>query len=123
MFTKLRSAAVAAVMTLGLTGVAQAETPLEYTNEIAPGIYSFGGGNGYHSMFLVTDEGVAVFETVNSAHSEKLVDAIRGVTDQPIKYALHSHNHWDHSSGGRTSIKQGNYPVAQPVHALQHSIT
>ncbi len=91
----------ASMLALGLTGPLQAEEPLSYTNEIAPGVYSFGGGNGYHSMFLVTDDGVAVFETVSSAHGEKLIAAIGEVTDQPIKYALHSHNHWDHSSGGK----------------------
>lgn len=94
------SLAAAAVLALGSIGSLHAEEPLAYTNEIAPGVYSFGGGNGYHSMFMVTDEGVVVFETVNSAHGEKMIEAIRGVTDQPIKYALHTHNHWDHASGG-----------------------
>ena len=46
------------MVAIGVAGLAQAETPLEYTNEIAPGVYSFGGGNGYHSMFLVTDGGL-----------------------------------------------------------------
>jgi glyoxylase-like metal-dependent hydrolase (beta-lactamase superfamily II) len=92
--------AAAAGLAFGAAGSLQAEEPLAYTNEIAPGIYSFGGGNGYHSMFMVTDDGVVAFETVNSAHSEKLIEAIRGVTDQPIKFALQSHNHWDHTGGG-----------------------
>lgn len=90
----------AAALVFCTTGQIHAEEPLAYTNEMAPGVYSFGGGNGYHSMFLVTDEGVVAFETVNSAHSEAMIEAIRGVTDQPIRYALHTHNHWDHASGG-----------------------
>ncbi len=73
----------------------------EYTKEIAPGVYSYGSGRGYHSMFLVTDDGVAVFETVRTEHAELLVKAVAKVTDQPIKYAFHSHNHWDHSGGGK----------------------
>ena len=107
MFNTLRIAAAATFVAIGCAGMAQAETPLEYTNEIAPGVYSFGGGNGYHSMFLVTDEGVAVFETVNTAHGQKLLEAIGGVTDQAVKYALHSHNHWDHSSGGKVFQEAG----------------
>ncbi len=95
-----RNLAAALLMALGWTASVQAETPLEYTQEIAPGVYSFGSGNGYHSMFLVTDEGVAVFETISSDHGKKMIEAIRGVTDQRIKYAMHSHNHWDHASGG-----------------------
>ena len=97
----LRTAAMSALAVLWATGLAQAEEPLSYTQEIAPDVYSFGGGNGYHSMFLVTNEGVVAFETVNTPHSENLLAAIRSVTDQPVKFALHSHNHWDHASGGK----------------------
>ena len=89
-------AAMAAWAAVGLLGTANAQS----TDEIAPGVYSHDGGNGYFSMFMVTDEGVAVFETVNSGHAEAVVEAVRSVTDQPIRYALHSHNHWDHASGG-----------------------
>jgi glyoxylase-like metal-dependent hydrolase (beta-lactamase superfamily II) len=99
-FKNLRNFAATAVVALSVTGPLQAETSAEYTNEIAPGVYSYSSGGGYHSMFLVTDEGVVAFETVNTAHGEKMIEAIRGVTDQPIEYAMHSHNHWDHASGG-----------------------
>lgn len=97
----IRRPAAAALILLAAAGSAQTETPLEYTQEIAPGLYSFGGGNGYHSMFLVTGEGVAAFETVNSDHATKLLAAIESITDEPILYAFHSHNHWDHSGGGK----------------------
>ncbi len=97
----LRGIAAALLLSFSWSGSTYAEAPLSYTNEIAPGIYSFGGGNGYHSMFMVTDDGVAVFESINNAHAEKLLAAIKEVTDQPVKYAFHSHNHWDHSGGGK----------------------
>jgi glyoxylase-like metal-dependent hydrolase (beta-lactamase superfamily II) len=116
-FTNLRSLAATAVVTIGATGTLQADTPLSYTNEIAPGVYSFGGGNGYHSMFLVTDEGVVAFETINSAHSEMMIEAIRGVTDQPIEFAMHSHNHWDHASGGGVFQAAGAETVAHTLAA------
>jgi len=77
------------------------------SKEIAPGVYSFDSGVGYHSMFLVTDEGVAVFETINSGHAQKLVSAINEITDKPIVYAFHSHNHWDHASGGKVFQELG----------------
>jgi glyoxylase-like metal-dependent hydrolase (beta-lactamase superfamily II) len=116
-FTNLRNLATAAIVTLGATSTLQADTPLSYTNEIAPGVYSFGGGNGYHSMFLVTDEGVVAFETINTAHGEKMIEAIRGVTDQPIEYAMHSHNHWDHASGGGVFQAAGAETVAHTLAA------
>ncbi len=96
-----RNVAAALLMSFSWSGTTHAEAPLSYTNEIAPGVYSFGGGNGYHSMFMVTDDGVAVFESVSNAHAEKLLAAIKEITDQPVKYAFHSHNHWDHAGGGK----------------------
>ncbi len=51
-------------------------------------------------MFVVTDDSVVVFETVSSTHAQGLISAIQAVTDKPIRYALHSHNHWDHAAGG-----------------------
>ncbi|CAH1386976.1 MBL fold metallo-hydrolase [Candidatus Nitrotoga sp. M5] len=86
------------LLAVGNLGAAQAQT---YTHQIAPGVYSHGTAQQYQSMFLVTDEGVAVFETVNSKHAAGLVKAIRKITDKPIVYAFHSHNHWDHASGGK----------------------
>lgn len=101
MFWTIVRPALTAALILGSASGALAESPAAYTQEIAPGVYSFSPGNSYHSMFLVTDDGVAVFETVNTDHSTKLLEAVRNVTDQPIRYTLHSHNHWDHASGGK----------------------
>lgn len=98
--TSVQVLATSALLAMASVGPLHAEGAIEYTNEIATGVYSFSDGGGYHSMFMVTDEGVAVFETVNSAHSEAMIESIRDITDQPILYAMHSHNHWDHASGG-----------------------
>jgi glyoxylase-like metal-dependent hydrolase (beta-lactamase superfamily II) len=50
-------------------------------------------------MFVVTGEGVIAIESVNTQHSMGLLQAIGEVTGQPVKFMLHSHNHWDHASG------------------------
>jgi len=75
--------------------------------EIGDRVYSFTLGEGNHSMFVVGEDGVAVFETFHSGHSRKLLEAVRSVTDRPIKYAFISHNHWDHSSGGQVFSNAG----------------
>jgi glyoxylase-like metal-dependent hydrolase (beta-lactamase superfamily II) len=85
------------------------------TREIKDGVYSFTLGQGNYSMFLVGEDGVAVFDTFNSQHSEAMLAAIRGVTDKPVKYAFHSHNHWDHASGGQVFKDAGAQTV---MHAL-----
>ncbi len=85
------------------------------TLEINDGVYSFTLGQGNYSMFVVGEDGVAVFDTFDSKHSEAMLAAIRGVTDRPIKYAFHSHNHWDHASGGQVFKDAGAQTV---MHAL-----
>ena len=87
--------------TLLMVNLAFAEMA-KHTIEVDDGIYAFGDpAKGYTSMFVVTSDGVIVLEPVNTEHSTALLNAIQSVTNQPIRYLLHSHNHWDHSAGGQ----------------------
>ena len=76
-------------------------------HEIGDDVYSFTLGEGNHSMFVIGEDGVAVFETFNSGHAQKLMEAVQDLTDKPIKYAFISHNHWDHASGGQVFSDAG----------------
>ena len=76
-------------------------------HQIAQNVYSFSANGEYISMFVVTDDGVMVFETMNSYHAKAMISEIKKITDKPIRYAFHSHNHWDHASGGAPFIKAG----------------
>lgn len=73
----------------------------EHTAKIADDIYSYGATGDAQSMFVITGEGVIAFESFNSEHAQGMLQAIMAVTDEPVKYLLHSHNHWDHASGGQ----------------------
>ena len=75
--------------------------------EIADGIYSYQGPMTYISMFVVTSEGVIVVDPMNTEHAKGLLEAIRMVTDRPIRYLVHTHNHWDHSGGGQVFKNEG----------------
>ena len=67
-------------------------------------VKSFGGGvyvisdNGWQSAFLVTDEGVIVFDAPAS-FGKHIPSAISRVTDKPIKMLVYSHSHKDHIGG------------------------
>ena len=67
-------------------------------------VQSVGGGvyvvsdNGWQSAFLVTDEGVIVFDAPAS-FGKSLLSAIAKVTDKPIKMLVYSHVHKDHIGG------------------------
>lgn len=53
-----------------------------------------------NAAFVVTDDGVVVFDTLGTAVlGKKLVEAIRQVTDKPIKRVIVSHYHADHIYG------------------------
>ena len=75
--------------------------------EIGDRVYSFTIGEGNHSMFVVGEERVAVFESFHSGHAAKLLAAVRSVTDQPVTHLFMSHNHWDHASGGQIFTDAG----------------
>lgn len=91
---------------------ANSHSSAKNTVEIAENIYSFSQDGGYISLFVITDEGVMVFETMNSGHAKAMVAAIKKITDKPIKYAFHSHNHWDHASGGQVFLDEGATTIA-----------
>jgi len=54
--------------------------------------------NMWQSAFLVTDEGVIVFDAPAS-FGQSIPSAISQVTDQPIKVLVYSHVHKDHIGG------------------------
>lgn len=67
-------------------------------------VKSIGGGvyvisdNGWQSAFLVTDDGVIVFDAPET-FGRSIPSAIAKVTDKPIKMLIYSHIHRDHIGG------------------------
>ena len=94
--------AVATVFSLGASGStanAQPARPAYQTTRIAPGLYSFGAGLAFNA-FMVTDDGVIVMDSFDKDFAKASLEAIRKVTDKPIRYLVYSHNHYDHIGGG-----------------------
>ena len=78
--------------------------------EVAPGVFVHQGryevqspdnrGDIANASFVVGSEAVAVIDTSGSAvMGEELRDAIRTVTNKPIKYVINTHMHPDHVLG------------------------
>lgn len=76
------------------------------TTQVAPGLYSFGGGLAFNA-FVITDEGVIVMDCFDKEFAKASLEAIRELTDKPIKYLIYSHNHYDHISGGEVFKAEG----------------
>jgi glyoxylase-like metal-dependent hydrolase (beta-lactamase superfamily II) len=64
---------------------------------VGGGVYVM-SDNMWQSAFLVTDDGVIVFDAPES-FGAKIPSAIASVTSQPIKYLLYSHIHLTISEG------------------------
>ena len=65
------------------------------------------------NIFIVTDEGVIATDPLNPRAAEELAKAIQTVTDQPVKYIIYSHNHWNRVLGGRHFKRAGAQFISQ----------
>src|SRR3954471_11962793 len=109
-----RTPTVAAALLLCLLVVEpSAQTPAAPARtELAPGIFLFSGGvygdvglDG-NSIVITSADGVLVFDTngTPSASAAVLAD-IRTLTDQPVRWIVNSHWHWDHWYGSETYLR------------------
>jgi glyoxylase-like metal-dependent hydrolase (beta-lactamase superfamily II) len=65
--------------------------------------------------FVVTSEGVVVIDALASPRQgEQLLQTIRGVTDQPVKWLVLTHHHPDHHFGTVVLRKAGARVIAHP---------
>ncbi len=57
-------------------------------------------GHGGNVSFLVTDDGVLVVDAGSGKGSgHAIIEHVKSVTDQPVKYVVLTHYHYDHSFG------------------------
>ncbi len=59
---------------------------------------------GHQSMFIVTPKGVIATDPIARYRPQAAtayLDEIKKVTNQPVKYLIYSHAHWDHIAGGK----------------------
>ena len=55
----------------------------------------------WHNIFLVTDEGILIGDTLNTGFATQLKSQLDArFPDIPVRYVVYSHSHWDHVEGG-----------------------
>ena len=100
------AASVLAAACLGVVAHAQQATPPPFATTKVDGtdnVFIFRYGNA-QSMFVVTSAGVIATDPIGYGRPQAVttyVDEIRKVTNQPIKYVIYSHHHFDHIAGGK----------------------
>jgi glyoxylase-like metal-dependent hydrolase (beta-lactamase superfamily II) len=70
---------------------------------------------GYQAMFVVTKGGVIATDPIaygRPTGGQQYLDAIKKVTDQPVKYLIYSHHHYDHIAGGKVFKDAGAKVIA-----------
>ncbi|HEY7288858.1 MAG TPA: MBL fold metallo-hydrolase [Vicinamibacterales bacterium] len=83
--------------------------PTPVRTELAPGIFLF-TTPGYgdvgldgNSVVVLSNDGVLVFDSNGTpAASAAILTEIRRLTEQPVRYVVNSHWHWDHWYGTET---------------------
>jgi glyoxylase-like metal-dependent hydrolase (beta-lactamase superfamily II) len=92
-------------------GQPAAQAPQIETKKVdgTEGVYTFRNQNS-QAMFIVTSEGVIATDPVSYGRptgGEQYLAEIRKVTNQPIRYVVYSHHHFDHIAGGRAFKEAG----------------
>src|SRR5215831_7301566 len=109
---------IVAVSVLATTigALAQQQAPTFATTKVegTDNVYIFRNGN-HQSMFIVTKAGVIATDPIGYGRpmgGQTYVDEIKKVTNQPIKYLVYSHHHFDHIAGGKAFKDAGATVVA-----------
>jgi glyoxylase-like metal-dependent hydrolase (beta-lactamase superfamily II) len=111
-------ASLAAAVTV--VSSAQLSRPAPTRTQVAPGMYLYRTvpygevGLDGNSIAIVSNDGVLVFDTngTPSAAAAVLAD-LKTLTDQPVRYVVNSHWHWDHWYG--TEVYQRAFPGVRIV--------
>jgi glyoxylase-like metal-dependent hydrolase (beta-lactamase superfamily II) len=95
-----RVAALALFILLAWIAYTQNQTqPAKLTiNKVKDGLFEIEGDGGNVAV-LVTSEGVILVDDKYERDHDQIMDRIKSVTQQPVKYVFSTHYHEDHSGG------------------------
>jgi len=97
--------ALAAAILGGLAQGQQQQQPPFETKKVdgADNVYTFRYGGG-QAMFIVTSAGVIATDPIGYGRPQApttYLEEIRKITNQPVRYVIYSHHHFDHIAGGK----------------------
>jgi len=107
------------ILALALAAVASAQAPVDYskvqieTVKLAPNFYVLNGQGGAIGVLTGAD-GVLMVDSQFAPLTEKIVAAIKQVSNAPIKFLINTHVHGDHTGGNENLGKMGVTILARP---------
>ena len=105
----LRAAMIAVVLTTFAAASAGAQQPADVqvkTTKISNNFYTLEGNGGMVGV-LTGPDGVLMVDTQFAPMSEKLVAAIKQISDGRIRFVINTHVHGDHTGGNENMAKMG----------------
>ena len=108
---KISNQAAAAVITLviGLSGLSQAQDldDVEIIVHPVSGSVSYIEGSGGNIGLFVGEDGVFLIDDQYAPLTDRIVAAIREITNEPIRFLVNTHMHPDHVGGNENFGKMG----------------
>ncbi len=83
------------------------------TTQLAPGFYTLDGDGGTIGVLAGAD-GVLMVDSQFAPLSEKIIAAIKNISDGRIRILIDTHLHGDHTGGNANIAKQGALIMARP---------
>ncbi len=78
------------------------------SEKVADGVWHFAGGSHNSVLVEMSDHLVLVETPLNDARTQAVIDhAKQLVPNKPIRFAVNSHAHFDHSGGVRAAVAEG----------------
>ena len=105
------AAVAAGILAAWVSSIGAQQTPAPVDIDIVPvrsNVFMLVGSGG-NTTIHVGDDGVMVVDTQFANMSDRLLAAIRKVSDQPIRYVVNTHLHGDHIGGNEAISKAGRF--------------
>ena len=115
-----RFAAAAILMLTGLVGGAQAQGNIDFakieiqTVKLADNLYVLMGGAAQGNIVAsIGPDGIFIIDSMYPQMHQKIVDALRKLSPQPIRYIVNTHLHGDHTGGNDAMARIGAVVISQ----------
>src|SRR5438552_10848538 len=94
-------------------GAGRGGQTVETSQMLKPNLYEITGG-GANTLIRVTNQGLIVVDTKNPGDENynRVMEEIRSVTNQPVKYVINTHHHPDHVGNNQKFIDAGAQVIA-----------
>jgi len=106
------NAALAVVGMIAISAIAQGQAQQDFskveikTNKVTNNFYTLDGQGGTIGV-LTGPDGVFMVDTQFAPLTDKIVAAVKKITDRPIRFVVNTHVHGDHTGGNESLGKMG----------------